>query len=94
MPLVQESLLFLGMMAHRPKAELYLFWGGKTQKSFEIYRPWISSKIFCEFAFSQNTPKQYVQDLISERRTLVAELLSQRGTIMICGSVAMQKRDS
>ncbi|MFJ1430186.1 PepSY domain-containing protein [Capnocytophaga canimorsus] len=82
---------FLGMMTHRPKAELYLFWGGKTQKSFEIYRPWISSKIFCGFAFSQNTPKQYVQDLISERRTLVAELLSQRGTIMICGSVAMQK---
>lgn len=82
---------FLGMIPSCPPPSLHLLWGGKTPESFDIYRPWINKGVFLEFAFSQNHPKQYVQDVLVRKGEQVAQLLAEGGVIMICGSVAMQK---
>ena len=89
---------FLGMINNNEKQiKTHLFWGGRTQESFGIY-----SKIIDE-AFTNKTlssihiaysreqeQKAYVQDLLLEQTSFICDLLQDGGTIMICGSVAMQ----
>ncbi len=91
---------FLGMIndnTHNVKT--HLFWGGRAQESLVLYSKIIDiafeSKKLSSFhiAYSQEQEdKVYVQDLISEHATLVAEVLSNDGVIMICGAIAMQNR--
>ena len=45
-------------------------------------------KIFS--TFSREGEKQYVQDVIKEQKDLVLQTINTGGTIMICGSLAMQ----
>ena len=38
----------------------------------------------------ESTNKKYVQDLISEQADFIANVLQNKGVLMICGAVAMQ----
>ncbi|MDO5608307.1 MAG: PepSY domain-containing protein [Capnocytophaga sp.] len=89
---------FLGMMnTSENRTEKQLFWGGKTEQSFAIYRDFIRQKQAenqlggLHFAFSRMGEKKYVQDLISEKAAFFAEIFRSGGVVMLCGSVAMQK---
>ncbi|MDY8138411.1 PepSY domain-containing protein [Aquimarina sp. 2201CG5-10] len=88
---------FLGMIKeNKNNIPVHLFWGGRTQNSFELYKEQIegafSQKNIDEYyiAYSREETKQYVQDLLLKKETLVIETLNQGGVIMICGSLAMQ----
>ena len=45
----------------------------------------------CAMAFSRELHRQYVMDLITHDAQKLAQLLANKGTIMICGSLAMQR---
>lgn len=90
---------FLGMIDenHR-KIETHLFVGFRTQNE------WVKSMAQAletqvqkgklrkvHWAFSRENEKTYVKDLILKEENLFVETLQQKGTIMICGALAMQK---
>lgn len=91
---------FLGMINDNSKQiKTHLFWGGRTQESLKIYENIIDT------AFSKNTlssfhiaysqeqkDKIYVQDVLLDHQDLLGEVLHNGGTVMICGSIAMQNR--
>jgi len=89
---------FLGMLnEHTSKAEVHLYWGGKTRKSFGLYEPWIAKgrdngrlHHFHTAYSREEERKHYVQDLIQRDAVEVARLLHEGGVVMICGSIAMQ----
>ena len=90
---------FLGMIQENIlRKNISLFAG------FRHDNDWVNSyRIFAEhqinqgqlkrfdFAFSREENKQYVMDLIRKDENYFAELLAKNGTIMICGSLKMQK---
>ena len=86
---------FLGMLGGTE--DKYLFWGGKTKKSFELYEPFLDKakttqglKDF-KAVFSREEGKmKYVQELVEKDGKLIIDLLEKGGTLMICGSVSMQ----
>lgn len=89
---------YLGMIAQNKKREISLFWGGRTQKSLEIYRPYLNKALqknlgtSFEAAYSQeHQQKVYVQDLIKNYNHLIADFLKNGNIILICGSLSMQK---
>ncbi|WP_423999218.1 PepSY domain-containing protein [Maribacter sp. IgM3_T14_3] len=87
---------FLGMISENTTQNISLFWGGRKKASMEVYASNFEKtasnrenlKIFT--SFSREGEKQYVQDAILEQKDLVLETINQKGTIMICGSLAMQ----
>ena len=87
---------FLGMISEHTTQNISMFWGGRSEASMSIYNSVLQkSGAFNEninvFAtFSREGKKQYVQDVILEQKDLVLETITQGGTIMICGSLAMQ----
>jgi len=89
---------FLGMINENKKTKISLFWGGRTQQSKEIYQPYIDKALrkrylnSFETAYSkENNQKIYVQDILKKYNHLIAEFLKNGHTILICGSLAMQK---
>ncbi|RKR12129.1 sulfite reductase (NADPH) flavoprotein alpha-component [Maribacter vaceletii] len=90
---------FLGMIdENTKKKEIHLYWGARTTNSFNLYKEHINRAL--EFgkltnfktAYSRNqTKKNYVQHLIKKDEKLFLETLNDKGCIMICGSIAMQK---
>ena len=78
---------------HTAIKEINLFWGGKTQESFDLYASYLEETNLQtkQLAYSQEGSKQYVQDRLAEQKEMVARLLQQKAMIMICGSIAMQK---
>jgi sulfite reductase (NADPH) flavoprotein alpha-component len=79
------------------KTKVHLFWGGRTKKSFEIYKKNIddalkSKKLISFYAtYSQEQHEQkYVQDLLKNYPNLIANTLNSDNVIMICGSIPMQ----
>lgn len=91
---------FLGMIDENHKhKKLHLFWGTRRKSSFEIYKNSIDKGLnsnqltSIHIAYSQEEKKKkYVQDLISEQRDFIANVLQNKGVIMICGAVAMQNQ--
>lgn len=89
---------FLGMInENNSKTKVHLFWGGRTKKSFEIYKKNIddalkSKKLISFYAtYSQEQHEQkYVQDLLKNHPNLIANTLNSDNVIMICGSIPMQ----
>lgn len=84
---------FLGMLQELSKSVLpHLFWGGKTEESFDIYKKYLKSidDKAVHLALSRVGSKEYVQDLLVQQKNLVTTALLNNGTIMICGSLAMQ----
>ncbi|WP_405207697.1 PepSY domain-containing protein [Aquimarina sp. LLG6339-5] len=88
---------FLGMIAGENKyAKTHLFWGGRTRKSKEIYEDYLErgrlTKQLYAFhsAYSRESNKEYVQNIIKRESSLIVDVLQKDGLIMICGSVDMQ----
>lgn len=89
---------FLGMIEEvRKDTKVHLFWGGRTRSSFELYKEIVEKAVSnktlasINIAFSrENGQSKYVQDLLPEYATTIAGILSRKGTIMICGSLAME----
>ncbi|NRB51860.1 MAG: PepSY domain-containing protein [Saprospiraceae bacterium] len=89
---------FLGMIqAGKSKATIRLYWGGRTQRSYQLYQKWIDLALeqdvlqCAKIALSkEDSPYHYVQDIIRQDAKSLVDQLAQGGVIMICGSVAMQ----
>jgi sulfite reductase (NADPH) flavoprotein alpha-component len=69
----------------------HLFFGLRTSASLELYKPYLKNieKQNMHIAYSQENNGEYVQDLIAKKERLIASILKNGGTIMICGSVTM-----
>jgi len=90
---------FLGMIAENTsKTPTTLFWGGQNQASFGLYQSRL--KTFQEegklqdlkVAYSrEGDGSKYVQDLVANNQEFITNLMEQDGSIMICGSLNMQK---
>ncbi len=98
LPKKKESILiangtgiapFLGML-NANHTNTHLFFGIKTTASLNLYKPHLKNieKQHMHIAYSQEN-NEYVQDLIAKKENLIAATLNNKGTIMICGSVAM-----
>lgn len=90
---------FLGMINDcNSKMKIHLFWGGRTKKSLEIYQDYIDTAInnnpFLTFyvTFSQEQEEKiYVQDLLLYHSKVIANVLKNGDSILLCGSLNMQK---
>lgn len=87
---------FLGMIAESSNQNINLFWGGRTKASVAIYNSVLEKTMMnrqhvqLHTSFSREANKQYVQDSVLEQKELVIRSIISGGTIMICGSLAMQ----
>lgn len=87
---------FLGMIEQNRDVTINLFWGGRTITSSVIYDDILnemSSKkrnITVHKSYSREGSKQYVQELVTEKKSVVLKTIQEGGVIMICGSLAMQ----
>lgn len=89
---------FLGMIQKNKKKRVHLFWGGRTKSSLEIYKSYIDNAIKNEsltsfnVAYSQKErEKIYVQDILQNQTELITTVIKNKGVILICGSLNMQK---
>lgn len=90
---------FLGMIQENIlKKKISLYAGFRHDNDWvNVYRKFAENQIEkgqlenFDFAFSREENKQYVMDLIRKDENYFAELLAKNGTIMICGSLKMQK---
>lgn len=87
---------FLGMLMQNKQKQISLFWGGRTKASVELYHQVLldglaaNEHIAFHSCFSREENKQYVQDLVIEQKETILHTINNGGTIMICGSLAMQ----
>jgi len=79
---------FLGTLNNKTKT--HIFYGVRTKASINIYKPFLNNKNL-HLATSREGKKQYVQDLLIQQENLIVEVLNNKGTIMICGSITMMK---
>jgi sulfite reductase (NADPH) flavoprotein alpha-component len=91
---------FLGMLENnRQKTPVYLYWGGQSQEALSLYQQQINQSLKSQqllaahYAFSRDpsVPKTYVQELIERDARNIARVLANKGTLLLCGSVAMQQ---
>ncbi len=89
---------FLGMISqNNPQTSCYLYAGFRDETSIFLYKEQLDDYLAArkltrlQLAFSRMTQQVYVGDLIKRDAQLVAEVLANKGVIMICGSLAMQK---
>ena len=76
--------------------KINLFWGGRTHNSADIYDA-VLNRLPSRYqngivhkCYSREEQRQYVQDLIIDKKEIVLDTIDNNGTIMICGSLAMQ----
>jgi len=88
---------FLGMNSMYSKQKKTFFLGGRNPLSFKLYHKIIqqneATDLFNTLHFALSKTKgqeKYVQDLVIEHKTEVLNLIRNKGTIMICGSVKMR----
>jgi len=87
---------YLGMVQQNESVPVTLYWGGRTEKSFSLYRSHLaeadSHHLTVKTVFSrQGGSKKYVQDLLRDDQQELARQIDHGANIMICGSLAMQK---
>lgn len=89
---------FLGMIgSNHQKTPCHLYCGFRSSPSFALYKEAMDKDLASgkltglHIAYSREGEKQYVRDLLARDQQLIAETLKNKGTIMICGSLAMQK---
>ncbi len=91
---------FLGMLENNYKqTEVHLYWGGHSKSALSLYAPSLTGSLqqqsvsSLNYAFSRETgiAKTYVQDVIQKDAKRIAQVLKAKGTLMLCGSVAMQQ---
>lgn len=87
---------FLGMIAQNQDTECHLYCGFRNADSFAPYQSFIEQQLALgklqklHLAYSREGEKQYVKQLLARDSQGVASVLQEGGTIMICGSLAMQ----
>lgn len=89
---------YLGMIREKKaKGFIDLYWGGRTQASYQLYKTWIEEALeqqmlqdFKMALSKEEWPYHYVQDIVKEVKDRLIDRLADGGVIMICGSVAMQ----
>jgi len=88
---------FLGMIDQlNPGTDCHLYCGFRGESSYGLYKPAIQKNMdekklsSLHIAYSREGQKQYVKDLLEKDATFVAEILANKGAIMLCGSLAMQ----
>ena len=83
---------FLGMVhEQKEQTQIAMFWGGRTQHSFDIYRPVFGAFKEIKLALSRTERAMYVQNLIALEAIHITTSLESGGVIMICGSLVMQR---
>ena len=88
---------YLGMLKENTGALIQLTWGGRTTESFDCYKTYIQEAYdfnrieAYEVVLSREGERQYVQDALRQQEEKVAQLFDEGGTVMICGSMAMQE---
>ena len=85
---------FLGMIANNQKTKIHLLLGLRNKSSLNIYKKYLKSENLetFEVAYSrENNQVTYVQDCLIKRKKMIKNLLKNNGSILICGSLAMQK---
>ncbi|MGD1844397.1 MAG: NADPH cytochrome P450 oxidoreductase family protein [Salibacteraceae bacterium] len=87
---------YLGMMGENLNSSIKLYWGGRTESSFDLYKPYVDKAMehgnveHYELALSRVDKKQYVQDVLSQQEEQVAQAFDAGAVFMLCGSMAMQ----
>ncbi len=88
---------FLGMIQEQFAVPIKLYWGGRSEKDFSLYRNYLQhvEAKHTGFSFyttySRDGARQYVQDIVRQECQQLARQLADGGYIMICGSLAMQR---
>ncbi|MFD1257823.1 PepSY domain-containing protein [Mucilaginibacter terrae] len=89
---------FLGMIGQNVQSiHCHLYCGFREKYSFDKHRKFLEESRTLKkldhlhVAFSRESQKQYVSDLIKRDADFIAEQLNANGVIMLCGSLAMQK---
>ncbi|MCI2229044.1 PepSY domain-containing protein [Polaribacter sp. MSW13] len=90
---------FLGMIYKNKTAKkIHLFWGGRTKESCGIYKEKIKAALedqsltsFYSSFSQEQEEKIYIQDIILNYPKLISSALERGSSIMICGSLNMQK---
>lgn len=89
---------FLGMMYENDKKiESYLYCGFRDYASFSLYEQDVSQNIDngkltkAHIAYSREGEMQYVSDLLIRDAAFITGVLHNKGSILICGSLAMEK---
>jgi len=89
---------FLGMLNETKNSTSTIYWGGRTEQSFSLYKSLLtgflaSNKLATlKIAYSRNeTKREYVWNLIEQDSQIIAQHLKNHGCIYICGSIAMEK---
>ncbi|QOD60039.1 PepSY domain-containing protein [Polaribacter haliotis] len=88
---------FLGMIHQKKNIPKTLYWGTRTKISEELYKVQILEALqkktlqAYDVAFSkEESPYNYVQDIITRDEKNIVKTLSTGGTIMLCGSITMR----
>lgn len=88
---------FLGMINELPaKTVAHLYCGFRGKSSFELYKDALeesraNNKLSgLQIAYSREGRKEYVKDMLERDSRLIADVLGQKGVIMLCGSLSMQ----
>lgn len=87
---------FLGMLVENKTTTIHLFWGGRTLESGHIYSDYFNritthnNSANIHKCYSREENGMYVQDLITQKKDVILNCINASGTIMICGSLAMQ----
>lgn len=88
---------FLGMIDENiNKTDCHLYCGFRGASSFELYNDFIDKNLSLKklqqlhLAYSRESQKQYVKDLLLRDAEFIAGTLANAGVIMICGSLSMQ----
>lgn len=89
---------FLGMInENNRQRSCVLYCGFKTHASFALYHKFLEEQVSSQklggyhLALSREGEKVYVSDLLQRDASIVHNVLSSGGVIMLCGSLAMQK---
>jgi sulfite reductase (NADPH) flavoprotein alpha-component len=90
---------FLGMIDENKRQQKIQLYAGFRYDNVlaQTYRQFVADamhdgKLMCfQIAFSREENRQYVMDLIQQDGEYFADLLKNKGVIMICGSLNMQK---
>lgn len=89
---------FRGMLKANKQLPIHLFYGSREREVYdsflkqELDQYLLSGKLSGHYlAFSRDKEKLYITELIKQQAELVTQVLRDNGTIMICGSLTMQK---
>lgn len=90
---------FLGMLENNEQQiETRLYWGGRTRASYGLYQRHVEASLldnrlkrFVPAYSREGDYKIYVQDRIREDEEFIAKTLREKGIVMICGSITMQR---